>query len=180
MLLPLNCPKPCWYAYMQWEGGGWKQPLPLQLVQFVQFIKKHAHGRAILGWGMSRGAKWLIELVREHAGLLDGAFMVAGYPQTKCRYQQAANARELIDTRNCAICMVHFDMDDCCGVSSFPHWHGEFNRHMADQHRQSSLISLYLPGSHRAANPIWMDWKVETDPLLHEQFEIMWQKLVTR
>ena len=30
------------------------------------------------------------------------------------------------------------------------------------------------------ANPIWMDWKVEADPLLHEQFEIMWQKLVTR
>ena len=167
---------------MQWEGGSWKEQLPSQLVQFLKFIKGRAHGRPIIGWGMSRGAKWLIELMREHAGLLDGAFMVAGYPQTRCQHEQAACARELIaiPTEKCAICLIHFTEDSCCGVPSFPHWHGTFARHMADHNRQSSLISLYLPGAHDAANPIWQDWQVDADPLLQKAFEIIWQMSVTR
>ena len=131
--------------------------LPENFVQFVKMLRKRANGRAIIGWGMSRGAKWLIELVREHAGLLDGAVMFAGYPQTRCPYDQRASAQELIAARNCLICMVHFVGDQCCGVSCYPHWHAEFERHMAPSHRQSSLVSLTMPGNMEL--PIDMMWR---------------------
>ena len=34
-------------------------------------------------------------LVQEHAGLLDAMVMFGGYPQTRCQYDQVANAQEL-------------------------------------------------------------------------------------
>ena len=74
--------------------------------------------------------------------------------------------------------MVHFVADECCGVSCFPHWHAEFERHMADQHRKSSLISLNLPGNHTAAVPIWLNWQMQAHPVLHEWLEMMWWTLV--
>ena len=126
---------------------------------------------------MSRGAKWVIELVREHA-LLNVAVIIAGYPQTRCQHDQVASAQELIAVRNCAICMVHMVADECCGVSCFPHWHAEFERHMADQNRKSSLISLNLPGNHQAAYPIWLNWEVQAHPVFNQWFEVVWQKLV--
>ena len=110
LMLPLNCPMPCWYAYMDWSGGGWKLKLPKEVVQFVQFVKSQAKNRALIGWGLSRGAKWVIELVREHR-LLEAAVIFAGYPQTKCQHEQRASAQELIAIRNCAICMVHMTAD---------------------------------------------------------------------
>ena len=176
--LPVNCPKPCWYAYMHWDVGGWKMRLPLHFLEFVQFVRSQAKERVIIGWGLSRGANWLIELVRQHAGLLDGAVMFAGYPQKRCQYEQVASAQELIAVRNCDICMVHFVADEECGVSRFPHWHAAFERHMADQHRKSSLISLYLPGNHAAAIPIWLNWQMQAHPFLNERFEMMWRTLV--
>ena len=74
--------------------------------------------------------------------------------------------------------MVHFVADECCGVSCFPHWHAEFERHMADQHRKSSLISLNLPGNHMAAVPIWLLWEMQAHLVLHEWLEMMWWTLV--
>ena len=151
--------------------------LPLEFLQFVQYINKKAKNRAIIGWGLSRGAKWVIELVREH-DLLDGAVIFAGYPQTRCQYVGLASAQELIAVRNCAICMIHMVADECCGVSCFPHWHAEFERHMADQNRKSSLLSLNLPGGHSAAYPIWLNWEVQAHPVFNQWFEMMWQMLV--
>ena len=196
--VPMNCPTPCWYAYMQWSKGGWKAKLPDELLQFVQFIHSRAKNRGIFGWGISRGAKWLIELTREHQ-LLDAAVMFAGYPQTRCQHEQVANAQELIEVRNCAICMVHFVADECCGVTCFPHWHAEFERHMAkvadpewhaefDRHVAnvaesaaevagsvaiqpvSSLISLILLGNHKSGYDIWHSWDVECDPTFSKWF----------
>ena len=74
--------------------------------------------------------------------------------------------------------MVHFVADECCGVSCFPHWHAELTRHMEDRHSQSGLISLYLPGNHAAAYPIWLDWQTQAHPFLNERFEMMWRELV--
>ena len=176
LMLPLNCPRPCWYAYMNWHGGGWKLKLPDEVVQFVQFVKTRAKNRALIGWGLSRGAKWVIELVQGHR-LLDAAVIFAGYPQTKCEHEQRASAQELINIRNCAIFMVHMVADECCGVPHYPYWHAEFERHMAHQNRQSSLISMILPGNHDAAYDIWLNWKVQA---LHPRFEVMWERLVLR
>ena len=175
--MPLNCPRPCWYAYMNWHGGGWKKPLPLEVVQFVQFVKTRAKNRALIGWGLSRGAKWVIELVQGHR-LLDAAVIFAGYPQTKCEHEQRASAQELINIRNCAIFMVHMVADECCGVRSYPYWHAEFERHMAVQNRQSSLLSLTLSGSHSTAHPIWLNWEVQAHSVFNQWFEMMWERLV--
>ena len=158
---------------MQWKKGGWKMGLPNEFVKFVKFLRERANGRLIIGWGMSRGAKWLIELVREHAGLLDGAVMFAGYPHSKGEHEQVASAQELIATRHCQILMVHFVGDECCGVSCFPQWHAEFVRHMADPHRKSPLVSVTMPGNHGAAHPMW-HWTTERALF----FDLMWRSLV--
>ena len=73
---------------------------------------------------------------------MEAAVIFAGYPQTKCQHDQKASAQELIAIRYCAICMVHMAADEGCDMPCFPHWHGQFERHMADQNRQSSLISM--------------------------------------
>ena len=62
--------------------GGWKQQVPREFVQFIEYIAARAKGRGLIGWGMPRGARWLDEIVRTRAGLLDAAAMLAGYPQT--------------------------------------------------------------------------------------------------
>ena len=196
MEIPLNCPKPCWYAYMQWSVGTYNLKLPPEFLDFVKFVNSRAKSRAIIGWGLSRGAKWLIELAREHAGLLTGAVMIAGYPQTKDKDDQELSAKELIAIRNCVICMLHFVSDECCGVTCFPHWHAEFERHMAVQVAESaaevagsaanssskpppppksSLLSLNLPGSHSAGYPIWLHWQVDCHRVFNQWWEMLWK-----
>ena len=47
-------------AGMQWSRGSFKAKLPGELLQFVvQFVTSQAKDRAIIGWGLSWGAKWL-------------------------------------------------------------------------------------------------------------------------
>jgi len=117
--------------------------------------------------------------VQEHR-LLEAAVIFAGYPQTKCPHVHKSSAQELIAIHNCRICMVHMASDECCGVQQFPFWHAEFERHMADQSRQSSLLSLTLPGSHSTAHPIWLNWEVRAHPVFNQWFEMMWERLVLR
>ena len=159
---------------MQWKGGGWKLNMPPTFLQFVQFLRERAEGRPIIGWGMSRGAKWLIELVREHSGLLDGAVMWAGYPESKGMYEQKASARELIAVRNCVICMVHYADDESCGVQRYPYWHAVFERHMATQSGVVNFVSLIMPGGHNAAWEPWFTWTGQAELPI----KIMWRALV--
>ena len=165
---------------MQWLGGGFKITLPPEFLAFIQFVHSMANGKPIIGWGFSWGAKWLIELVREHVGLLFGAVMFAGYPPTKCQYEQRSCAAELIGARDCCICMVHFTSDSSCGVHCYPHWHAEFLRHMAVPYtdRWSTLISLDLPGSHEAGWNYWQHWLLEGSPHLKHWFDALCQTLI--
>ena len=170
--VPTNCPRPCWYAYMQWTGGNWKLDMPDTFLQFVQFLRERAGNRPIIGWGLSRGAKWLIELVSDHSGLLDGAVMWAGYPRHKGMYEEQASARELIAVQNCFICMVHYAADPCCGVHCYPYWHAVLGSHMAATH---NFVSLIMPGEHNAARKPWFEWTGEAAEFA---LEMMWQALV--
>ena len=79
-----------------------RQTLPTQFVEFVQMIHGQAKGRALIGWGCSRGAKCLIEMVWEHA-VLDATAMFAGYPQSKCEHEKRACAQELMAIRSCGV-----------------------------------------------------------------------------
>ena len=187
--IPLCCPKPCWYAYMNFPGGdgGYKQKLPRQLLDFIKMIHHLARSRAIIGWGFSRGAKWLIELIRNqnHAGLLHAAVMFAAYPQTKCQHEQQRCAHELIAIRSCAICLLHFSQDDSCGASRFPHWHDEFQRYMATRVAESaastsSLLSLTPPGNHNDASLIWFAWQVQCNSVFHQWFEMIWHSATVK
>ena len=167
------------YAYMQWEGGKFKLTLPAQFLEFIHFIRVRAHGRPIIGWGYSRGAKWLVEIVREHKNLLHAAVMFAGYPQTKCQYEQQASVRDLIAAKDCAICMVHFVADSVCGVQCFPHWHAEFVRHMETPRSDvSCFVSVTMPGTHDDAYPIWCHWEVDRCEVLKVWFDLMWDNSV--
>ena len=100
---------------------------------------------------------------------------------TRCQYEQRSCAAELIDAKDCAICMVHFTSDESCGVTCFPFWHAKFQRHMAipPHERWSSLISLDLPGRHEAAWPYWYDWRLENSPHLHGWFDALWQMVTS-
>ena len=79
---------------------------------------------------------------------------------------------------NCAILMVHMVSDECCGVSCFPHWHAEFERHVAQQGRKSGLIGVNLPCGHNAASPLWHQWQMHSHPVLNWWFDMMWEMLV--
>ena len=162
---------------MQWTGGNWKLDMPDTFLQFVQSLRERAEGRPIIGWGLSRGAKWLIELMQHHSGLLNGAVMWAGYPCKKGKYEEEASARELIGVENCFIYMVHYQDDECCGESSYPHWHAAFESHMAEQSQsvfESRFVSLIRPGSHNAARRPWFHW----GPAAEVPIQMMWRRLV--
>ena len=186
MQYPTNCPRPCWYAYMQWYGGSYKLRLPTDFLQFVQWIKDRAAERAVIGWGYSRGAAWLIELTRNHGGLLDAAVMFAGYPWTNDKHDQHASAQELIAIRNCAICLVNFAADLECGPLKFPHWHADLNCHMVKQHKameerkpyDSPLCNINLQGHHQTPYPMWLDWQMPAR--LQDWFDSMWKCVVER
>ena len=189
--IPEFCPKPCWYAYMNFDSGGFKQTLPTEFLEFVQMIHGQAKSRAIIGWGLSRGGKWLIEMVQEHA-LLDAAVMFAGYPQRNCEHEERACAQELIAIRNCAICLLHFVEEPFGSVPSNPYWHAELEHHMADQVGESvamvagsvattsSLLSLCLPGNYDTAHMVWRQWQVQCNPLFNQWFEMLWQTMTLK
>ena len=193
--IPVCCPKPCWYAYMDVHGGRHTMELPRQFVEFIEMLNRRAKSRAIIGWGLSRGAKWLMEVIRNNNRLLDAAVLFAPYPQIKCPYEQKACADELIAITDCAICLLHFAEDDCCGVHRYPHWHAKLQHHMATQVAESAamvagsasaasmsspLLSLTLSGDHDTAVPIWLEWQVQCDDDFNEWFEMMWHSATVK
>ena len=169
--------------------------LPRQFVEFIEMLNRRAKSRAIIGWGLSRGAKWLMEVMRNNDRLLDAAVLFAPYPQIKCPYEQKACADELIAITDCAICLLHFAEDDCCGVHRYPHWHAKLQHHMATQVAESAamvagsasaasmsspLLSLTLSGNHDTAVPIWLEWQVQCDDDFNEWFEMMWHSATVK
>ena len=119
--LPFNCPKPCRYAYMQVEGNH-KTRVPEAFILFIKDL--HAmcsHNRnSIVAMGLSRGGRWLEEIVREYSDYLDAAIIIAGYPETKDKSQNASVAKELIAVNSTIVCMVHFAADEFCNASKYP------------------------------------------------------------
>ena len=171
--LPLNCPKPRWYAYVQCtHSGNFKAKAPEELFAFIRFLRANTSS-AIIGWGMSRGGKWLSEVVRGHGGLVNVVAIFGGYPQTRCQYESLASAKELI-AAICLVLMVHFDADPCCGPACFPHWHAELERHVVNFQAGSALASLNLPGSHDDGYTMWHRWQVAAHHHLKVWFETMW------
>ena len=129
--LPLNCPMPCWYAYMDVPGNGHKAKVPREFIQFIKDLDdmcrshKKNFKNLMFAWGLSRGARWLEEIVREHSKYLDVAFIIAGYPENRCRFKNSCAAKELIEVArktDTMVVMVHFIFDEFCSVKKFPFW----------------------------------------------------------
>ena len=179
--LPVHCPFPCWYAWMQINPSGYRANVPEAFMQFVNFLRAKTHKKqnAIIGWGFSRGGKWLIEIVRNHAQLLDAAVIFGGYPLTKCEHDQQAEVQELIAVRSCMIALVHFAADSSCGVLRYPVWHAELERHralMLAHGRDSCLLTMTLAGNHsNECFNMWHRWEFQNDPLFEEWFTTMWR-----
>ena len=116
----MECPHPCWYAYMN-VPGNWKTIIPDKFIGFLKDL--HAmcskNKNPILAWGLSRGGRWLEELARQHARYLDVAVIIGGYPESKGEWQQKAVATELINVRKPVVCMVHFSADELCGADKY-------------------------------------------------------------
>ena len=148
---------------MQIHPHGFKARVPPAFVEFVNFLrdKTHMNQNTIIGWGFSRGGKWLMEIVRNHTELLDVAVIFGGYPQTKCKWTHKTDVQELIAVKNCLVTLVHFNDDELCGPLTYPVWHGELARYMADTNRSSTMISMNVPGTHdKDARDMWFDWQV--------------------
>ena len=161
LLLPFNCPKPCWYAYMN-VVGNWKTRVPHEFLQFISDL--HAmcspNKNAIIAWGFSRGARWLEEIVREHSRFLDAAFIIAGYPETRGQDQDTSVAKELIGIKTTIVCMVHFAADAVCNASIYPAWYAEFEVAIAARvGNDTAFTSFMVPGTHVCAGKsLWLDW----------------------
>jgi hypothetical protein len=103
--------------------------------------------------GFSRGASWGLSLLENHADLLDGAVLLAPYPETK---EQWAN-----EQRACMLMvspvptMLIFFVDDCfCNAVVYPTWFKSFAKGMAASpggdygSRVKSFYCTHLPGCH--------------------------------
>ena len=165
--LPLNCPMPCWYAYMNVPGNH-KEKVPPEFILFIEELHhkcSSSHQKnfknLIIAWGLSRGALWLEEIVREHSKYFDVAFIIAGYPENRCRHKNSCAAKELIEVAKVTgkvVCMVHFVSDELCNAGRYPEWHAGFETAMAMRDRVPNFMSLSVPGSHDDAKPFWYSW----------------------
>ena len=155
-------------------------------MEFDRFLHAMADARqhTIIGWGFSRAGKWLMEIVREHSSLVDVAVILGGYPQTYCRYEQVANATELVavsaDPSKCVVAMVHFVDDLVCGAMKYPLWHAEFLKYMKNRKDGSCFISLTLPGSQEDGYKVWHRWLIGNDPSFKLWFGIMRDTVLIR
>jgi hypothetical protein len=176
--LPFHCPRPCWYAYMNCDGNHKKQA-PDDWFSFVRKLRQdsNVNRNTIIGWGFSRGGKWLIQLAREDAALLDVAVIFGGYPQTHDKRDQKQNALELIGIKTCILCLVHFLSDSVCGIMNFPTWHAELARFMAgNRNSESPLTSIMLEGTHeKDAYNMWQDWQIDKSPQFKHWFWSIWK-----
>ena len=112
-----TCPKPCWYAYMDIDGDH-RTSAPKELIRFIKDLYEMcSHNRnSIVGWGFSRGGKWLDVIVREHSIYIDAAIIIGGYPPSNEKLEQIKVARELIKVKSTIVCMVHFAADTSCNA----------------------------------------------------------------
>ena len=160
--------------------GNHKQAAPEAFIQFIKDL--HAmcshNGNSIVAWGFSRGGRWLEEIVREYSVYLDVAIIIAGYPETKGKEQNASVAKELIAVNSTIVCMVHFAADECCNASKYPRWYAEFELAMAARDHGTGFMSYMVPGTHDDGKSLWDDWnfaKVSSE--LVDWFEMMWLQL---
>ena len=181
--IPLNCPKHCWYAYMQITGKN-NRKLPDELMQFIRELHgmcKH-EGNPIVAMGFSRGARWLEKIVRENSHYLEVAIIIAGYPENKDKVQNKSHAQELVKVKSTIVCMVHFISDFHCNTSIYPDWYGEFERASEPSVREiediTSFNNFMLQGNHKDAEELWYNWHfAKVDDELNGWFEAMWEIL---
>jgi len=178
--LPLNCGKPCWYAYMQIPGSH-KGELPKELIAFnkdLYFMCKHKRN-PIVALGFSRGARWGEQLVRENSRYLEVAILIGGYPENRDRMKNRSHAKELVNVKTTIVCMVHFLADEHCNVSKYPDWYAEFERAsqpmVRDREDITSFTNFMLHGNHDDAKKLWYNWDfAKVDDKLGSWFEAMW------
>ena len=149
---------------MQVEGNH-KTKMPPEFLRFIKDIHTMCkqNRNAIVGWGFSRGGRWLEELVRENSLYVDVAFVIAGYPPSKGEREQTNAAKELMAVKSTIVVMLHFAADFWCNASVYPHWFLQFELAMAktDADRPSGFFSYILPGAHDAGHRVWSTWSCD-------------------
>ena len=170
---------------MNFEGGH-KLPVPSELMEFIKDLddmcqsQKGRPKNVMIAWGLSRGARWLEEIVRENAKYLDVAIIIAGYPEGKDETKHRGAARQLIEAARetgTVVCMVHLVSDEFCNVIKYPTWHAEFETQMAAMPALPNFMNITVPGSHAAGEALWYGWDFRTlspDPQWVAVWKDMW------
>ena len=181
--VPFNCPYPCWYAYMQ-VVGNFRTRIPEEFIQFIKDLHVMcSHDQnPIVAAGVSRGGRWLEQIVREYSAYVDVAIIIAGYPENKDKVQNKSHAQELVKVKSTIVCMVHFISDFHCNTSIYPDWNVEFERASEPSVREiediTSFNNFMLQGNHKDAEELWYNWHfAKVDDKLNSWFETVWKTL---
>ena len=115
--------------------------------------------RKIFLVGYSRGASWGLILLQDHADLLNGAVLLAPYPETKEQWANEQRAYQIMNVP-VPIMMIHFVDDDFCNAAKYPTWFATLAQGMDAFARGTwgfriqSFYSTHLPGTHHRGKDI--------------------------
>ena len=107
--------------------------------------------------GFSRGASWGVKILHDHARLIDGAVLLAPYPETKDQWSNEQDARNVMRAPVPTM-LIHFVDDVHCNAVTYPAWFNVLAQGMAvpptDVHggRSMSFYSTCLTGDHDRAS----------------------------
>ena len=109
--------------------------------------------------GFSRGASWGVKILENHARLIDGAVLLAPYPETKEQWTNEQDACNLM-VSPVPTMLLHFADDWFCNAVVYPTWFKAFAKGMAAPatgdygFRVATFYSTCLTGSSQRADRI--------------------------
>ena len=131
--------------------------------------------------GFSRGASWGVKILLDHARLIDGAVLLAPYPETKEQWSNEQGARNLMRSPVPTM-LVHFVDDIHCNAVNYPTWFKVFAQGMAapptDVHgfRKKTFYSIFLTGDHQRAS--YMLSELSFDDVEDDRALAFWRALM--
>jgi pimeloyl-ACP methyl ester carboxylesterase len=181
--VPLQkAPCPCWHVVFH-AGGRHKVRKPDYVHLFLTQIRfwTRETGNKIIVLGYSRGAAWIVDLVRDNAACLDAAIALAPYPWTSCPHSNKHEARELMQVRRLPLLLIHFAEDAHCHPAKYPQWFSQFALAQAVEEghsygqRAPTFYSTTLPGEHDRGYALMQSLNFESTG--HDTIAFFWRHM---
>ena len=116
-----------WYFWADIPGNHktpFTQSIPMALEALRKTTTKTTKNKILLA-GFSRGARWVDEVILEHAELFDFAIAIAPYPRSKDQWKQRDWARQVMQVKR-PILYIEFASDEFCNAGTYRIWFEEF------------------------------------------------------